>query len=150
MRSRLTPILVCLVTLAMVVFGQVCALSTLVRGVDPATLNLVASVPATDDPEATCNPADCEGGGDEAEGEGCPAGASSCCSTWGPPISRLSLTPPASSVVLSDEWLVFNDGHRVEQGATEVALFELARPPGLPTDALLVSSLSRRGPPAIS
>lgn len=152
MGPRLKAILVCLITLGMVVFGQVCALSTLVKGVDPSVSDLaVSDVPATEDHAATCNPEDCAGeGGDEGH-QGCPSGAASCCSTWGPPTSRLALSPPVSlRLALPDAWLAAADAHTAEDRAAEVALFELARPPCHPTGVLLASPLSRRGPPALS
>ena len=151
-RSRLKPLLVGLLTLAMVVFGQVCALSTLMARATPSEVLATESVSTTDEANA-CSHSDCEG--DEQSGQtghsGCPSGASSCCSTWGPPCDRLSLAPPPSVLISgADVWLVADDLHAIEGRASEVALFELARPPGLPKDAFLASSLSRRGPPALS
>jgi hypothetical protein len=152
-RSRLTPLLVGLLTLAMVVFGQVCALSMLMARATTTDAVAFKSVSPIDDDASACRHTDCEG--EEQSGQtghsGCPSGASSCCSTWGPPSDRLSLAPPPS-VLMSDAdvWLVADDLHAVEERASEVALFELARPPSLPTDTCLASSLSRRGPPALS
>lgn len=150
MSRRVTPIVVGLVTVAMLTFGQLCAFSTLLAPVHPETEGVTADHAAdSNDHEATCDPSQC--GGEREDGEhGCPSGASMCCSTWGPPTARLAVVPP-SSVYLSmaDAWLVVPQSHALDVRAAEVALFELARPPGNPTDALLASTLSRRGPPAL-
>jgi hypothetical protein len=151
-RSRFAPILAGLITLAMVVFGQVCAYSRLVTSVGETTAAAsVETVPVPEDHASTCDPAGCESEGERDNGSGCPSGAASCCSTWGPPSVRLSLTPPVSvPLFLADLWLIADDIHALAERASEVALFELARPPGLSTDALLASSVSRRGPPALT
>ena len=148
MRSRLTPIVAGMVTLAIVVFGQLCAFSTVMAPVQSGTESAaVESTTEADHHETTCDPREC--GGESKDGDhGCPSGASSCCSTWGPPSARLSVSPPESiSFAPSDLWMVVQS-QSVEERAMEVAFWELARPPGHPTDAHLASSLSRRGPPA--
>lgn len=133
-----------LITLSMVVFGQVCAMQSLV--IAPGSDLAQAAAP-----EATKDRCTHEGCSDEGESdEGCPT--SLCCSTWAPPSSRLSLTPPTSvRVAPSDVWVVVmfsqvDDGDR----AREVARSELARPPGMLSDPLIYSPRSRRGPPALS
>jgi hypothetical protein len=148
-RSRLTPIVAGMVTLAMVTFGQLCAFSTVMAPVQSEAESVaVESTPEAEHHGATCDPREC-GGESEDGDQGCPSGASSCCSTWGPPSARPSVSPPESiSFAPSDLCLVVSQNQSVEERAMEVAFCELARPPGHPTDAHLASSLSRRGPPA--
>lgn len=148
MRSRVSPYLVGLIMPAMVVFGQVCAFHQFVRSNDPAAAEVaIEAIPAAGEHKGTCTSEDC---GSESD-TGCPTGAVECCSTWGPPAGRILLPPPSSLLLtLADAWLVVADRHVVQERAQEMALFERARPPGIPTDALLASSLSRRGPPALS
>lgn len=142
MRSRLHPIVACVITLAMVAFGQVCAVNTLVRCAEPSVVEAA-------DHEATCDPRECGGEGPD-EAPACPTGAASCCSTWGPPISRLVMGPPTPTVSAPlDGWLAPSVADGVETGAAEVAPDGLARPPGGSTTTLLAASLSRRGPPAV-
>jgi hypothetical protein len=147
-RSRVSPYVAGLITLAMVVFGQVCALHQFVEPGGPAASDVAfQAMPAADEHTGTCTSDDCGGEVDTS----CPTGAAECCSTWGPPSSRLLLPPPSALLLtLADAWLVVADRHVVEERVLEVALFELARPPGFSADALLSSSLSRRGPPALS
>ena len=148
MRSRLAPLVVGLITLAMVVFGQICALSTLVAAHEVKAAE-VESPSASEDHEATCDPSNC-GGQDESD-QHCPSGAPNCCSTWGPPNDRLSVSPPASlSLALLDAWLAVPHVHAMEERAAEVALFQLARPPSELSEVVLAFSLSRRGPPALA
>lgn len=148
-RKRITTLLAGLIMLSMVMFGQVCGLSTLTpswRGTESEFLTEVQPV-ETAEHEDTCTPEDC-GGDDE---EQCPSGASMCCSTWAPPGARLSLPNPTSfHLALSHAWLALACFKGVDDGAPGVALFELARPPGPPSNLLLTSSLSHRGPPALS
>ena len=148
-RSRLTPIVAGMVTLAMVVFGQLCAFSTVMAPVQSGTESAaVESTAEADHHGAACDPRECGGEGEDGA-SGCPSGASSCCSTWGPPSARLSVSPPESiSFAPADLWMVVSQDQSAEERATEVAFCELARPPGHRSDANLASSLSRRGPPA--
>lgn len=135
MRSRLAPLLVGLITLAMVVFGQFCALSTLIAAREVQAAEVESPI-ASGDHEATCDPREC--GGEDDGDQHCPTGAPNCCSTWGPPIDRLSVSPPASiSVALLDAWLAVPYVHALEERAAEVALFQLARPPSHPSEVLL-------------
>ena len=148
MRARITPVIAGLVSIAMLAFGQLCALSSFSATHESETG--VASVAAENDDHArTCDPSEC--GDDRESGSGCPNGALSCCSTWGPPIDRLSVSPPTFAPSGSaDVWPAIEESHATENRIWEVALFELARAPSDPTDALLAASLSRRGPPALS
>ena len=146
MRPRIKRIVAGLITLSMVVFGQVCALRTLASPPDA-----IASIPVAEAESFKhdgCTSA-CGGGGEERDAQPCPSGASMCCSTWAPPGARLSLAFPVSLRLALTEALhagvsvaVFVDR------AQAVAFHERARPPGSPRDPFLVSSLSRRGPPA--
>lgn len=148
MRSRLTPIVAGMVAFAMVIFGQLCAFNTVMAPVQSGTESSTVAIAEADHHEATCDPGKCGGESDEGD-QGCPSGGSSCCSTWGPPSARLSVSPPEPvSFAPSDVWLVVSQSQQVEERAMEVAFCELARPPGHPTGAQLASSLSRRGPPA--
>ena len=150
MRLRLTPIVAGMITLAMVAFGQLCAFSTAMAPAQSGTESAaVESAADSDHHGAACDPRACGGEGEGENGDpGCPS-ASSCCSTWGPPSARLSVSPPESICFAPfDLWMVVSQDQSVEERATEVAFHELARPPGHPTDAHLASSLSRRGPPA--
>ena len=134
----------------MLAFGQLCAFSTLLAPVHPEAAGVTADqATEADDHEATCDPSQCGGENEDSE-HGCPSGASMCCSTWGPPTARLALVPPSSVFMsMADAWLVVLQGHALDVRAAEVALFELARPPGRPANSLLASTLSRRGPPAL-
>lgn len=150
MRASPNPLAVGLVSIAMLVFGQLCAFSSFMVQEQPESTNVALASAKSDDHAQACDPSTC---GDEGQGEGhsgCPSGATSCCSTWGPPMDRLSVSPPTLAPVgLADTWLAIDESCATEKRASEVALFELARPPSDPTDALLAASLSRRGPPAL-
>jgi hypothetical protein len=133
-----------LITLSLVVFGQVCAMRELVVG---PSLTVVSEQKAADS-SVKNDRCTHEGCADEGEAdEGC--ASSLCCSSWAPPGSRLSLPPPASvRVPPSDVWVApisLDDDDR----ALEVARSELARPPGMLSDPLIDSPRSRRGPPAL-
>lgn len=148
MQPRITTVLAGLITLSMVVFGQVCALRTLSAPLLTASESSVETQDAGD--HGGCGSAECGGGSGEDEGA-CPSGASMCCSTWVPPGSRLILSPPSSlRLALNDPWLVPSGHTVVEDGSQEVSLSQLARPPGSSIVLLNTSSLSRRGPPARS
>lgn len=151
MRTRFTPVVAGLVTIAMVVFGQLCAFSTFVAHDESAANLTEATTAESDDHAASCDPSSCHGDGDEDGESGCPSGASSCCSTWGLPMDRLFVSPPSlDHLGLTGAWLAMNESRANEKRVSEVALFELARPPGSLTEALLAASLSRRGPPALT
>ncbi len=145
-RPRIKRIVAGLITLSMVVFGQVCALRTLASPPDA-----IASIPVAEAESFKhegCTSA-CGGGGAERDEQPCPSGASMCCSTWAPPGTRLSLALPVSlRLQLTEAWLAGTSAAVIEDRAQAVAFDELARPPGSPHDPFLVSSLSRRGPPA--
>ena len=147
-RSRVAPILAGLITLSMVTFGQVCAFSTIAHSPKSEHALELETASAAEEEHGTCTSEGCEG---EGEDEGhCPSGAATCCSTWAPPTAPLSVPPPTSTRInLADAWMIPATSLVLEDGAQEVALFKLDRPPGRPTEALLVSSQSRRGPPAL-
>lgn len=148
MRTRVSPLLASLITLSMVVFGQVCAFSTMAQpqASDGAVELEVAA--GGDEHAGTCTSEECGGDG---EGEGhCASGAAFCCSTWAPPSDPVSLSPPQSiRLGPADAWTALAATVVTEDGAQEVAPFRLARPP-VTANVLRSSSLSRRGPPALS
>lgn len=151
MRTRFTSVVAGLVTIAMVVFGQLCAFSAFVAHDESAANSPVATTAESDDHATSCDPSSCDGNGEEDGQSGCPSGAPSCCSTWGPPMDRLSVSPPSLGPSgLADAWFALDESRDDEKRVSEVALFELARPPGSTTEALLAASLSRRGPPAVT
>lgn len=141
---RLNRIVAGLITLSMVVFGQVCALRMLASPADP-----IASISVADSESSKHEGCTSACGGAERDERPCPSGASMCCSTWAPPGTRLSLALPVSlRLQLTEAWLAGTSAAVIEDRAQAVAFDELARPPGSPRDPFLVSSLSRRGPPA--
>ena len=151
MQPRITSVLAALITVSMVVFGQVCALGTLVNPSDPTAPVLRAEGQSAERAEhAGCTSEAC--GGESGENEGhCPSGAAMCCSTWAPPMSRLELPPPSLlRLVLTDFSPVLAKLTPVQDRAPGVALFELDRPPGSSSGLIPTSSLSHRGPPALS
>ena len=148
MQRRVTSVLAGLVTLSMVVFGQVCALSTLVgpSNATPSELRLQAQASQSGHQD-TCTSEACGGRKGESEGS-CPGGSAMCCSTWSPPSSRLQVPPPTLFSLAFYDALDMARLMEDEDRAPGVALFNLDRPPGSSRDLLLTSSLSRRGPPA--
>ncbi len=151
MRTRFTSVVAGLVTITMVVFGQLCAFSAFIAHDESTPGAAVATTAESTDHAASCDPSSCHGDGDEDGESGCPSGASNCCSTWGPPMDRLSVAPPSlAPLSLADAWLSIDESRAGEKRVSEVALLELARPPGSTTEALLAASLSRRGPPALA
>ena len=148
MNSRVSPIVACIVTLALVAFGEVCALGSYLARVE-ASEDATAIASA----DASAEHGGCEGEcgvPEDGENESCPPGASRCCSTWGPPTSRMSLALPALFLPLLDAWEVVVGASAEQERAAEVALLALDRPPGPFSGALFISSIPRRGPPAIS
>lgn len=149
MNSRVSPIVACIVTLALVAFGEVCALGSFLARVEtPESAMAVASVDVSEK-HGGCTD-ECGGVPEDGENEGCPTGAVSCCSTWGPPTSRISLALPTLLSPLLDAWDVVVGVSAEQERAAEVALFPLARPPGQFFSTLFTSSIPRRGPPASS
>ena len=148
-RSRLAQILAGGITISMVVFGQVCAFSTMAgHPVCAGAVELESVASSEEHATDACTSDGCSGEAEGSEGEGhCPSGAAMCCSTWAPPGAELSVPPPTSVRV---GWTGLATTVVDEDRAPEVALFRLARPPGPPPEVLLSSSLSRRGPPALS
>lgn len=140
MASPVRSLLASTLALAVLAFGELCALGS----APPAGAAPVESA-------APAAHATCDGGcgepapADEPGAAACPSGAALCCSSWGPPSVRLSMTPPAA--------LAFTPEPAVESAPAadpgrggEPAALERVRPPGdLP---LLATALSRRGPPA--
>lgn len=151
-QRRITSVLAGLITLSMVVFGQVCALSALVdpSSPTPSERSLEASSARGKAHGETCTSEACGGGKSNSE-KPCSGASAMCCSTWAPPCNRVEVPPPAGlSVPLSDLALVLAIATELEDRALGVALFQLDRPPGFNSLPLLTSSLSRRGPPARS
>ena len=142
MRTRVAPGLVALVTLSIVAFGQVCAFHEACTSGEPVLVTSREPEPQHD----ACSADGC-GSEDEAPCTGC---APNCCRTWGPPSERLELPAPISLRHPLDIAAILDLFEPTEDRAPEVALFQLARPPGEPAGPELASSLSRRGPPAIS
>lgn len=150
-QSRITSFMAALIALSMVVFGQVCALSTLVSLSDAMASEVsIEGQSGESAGHQGCSSETC-GGDRKKSGGPCPSGAAMCCSTWAPPSGRLELTQPALLRLPLNDFSVDHSGlNSVEDRAAEVALFEFDRPPGTSGDPLLTSSLSRRGPPASS
>lgn len=149
MQSRWVPIVACVVTLALVAFGQVCALGSLLARVEAPESALVVTTEKASDEHSGCT-GDCDTNSEDGQKEGCPTGAASCCSTWGPPTTRISLALPALWTPLLDVGDVAVGLNVEQERAAEVALFQLDHPPRQFFSSLFISSIPRRGPPAIS
>ncbi|MEO5617036.1 MAG: hypothetical protein ABIS67_04640 [Candidatus Eisenbacteria bacterium] len=139
-----------IVVLAMVGFAQLCAIQPQIMPATAPTDEHVAveqtgPLAAEDHDDSACSPGEC--GGDS---ESCPGGASVCCSTWGLPARAGTLEPPVvverfePDLHLLSAELPLAHNHAAQP-------VEVVRPPG-PTEAalLLISAVSRRGPPSLS
>lgn len=140
MAPRVRSLLATMLALAVLAFGELCALG-------PAAPAGAAPVESA----APAAHATCDGGcgapapADEPGAAACPSGAVLCCSSWGPPSARLSMTPPAGVGFTAEPAIESAPAAEPERGAGRAA-FERVRPPG--DHPRLATALSRRGPPA--
>ena len=139
-----------IVVLAMVGFAQLCAVQPQITTAATTTdehraVEQPEPQAAGDHDDSACSPGECGG-----DAEGCPSGASVCCSTWGLPARAGTLEPPIVAGNFATDLQLLATEIPLEQ--THAARpVEIVRPPG-PIEAtlLLISAVSRRGPPNLS